>query len=80
MHSSRMRTGRSLTACRGGAEGGGCARGEVPEGVCQRGGGFARGGCAGGCPRGGVCARGGSGPMGVVSQHALRQTPPPLTE
>ena len=53
-----------------------CARGEVPEGVYQRGGGFARGGCAGGCPRGGVCARGGSGPMGVVSQHALRQTSP----
>ena len=46
MHSSRMRTGRSLTVCRGG--------------VCS----------------GGGCVFSGGGGVGVVSQHALRQTPP----
>ena len=67
MHSSRMRTGRSLTVCQV------C----VCVCVCQRG-----GGCAGGgCQRRGV-PEGWSGPMGegvvVVSQHAPRQTPPPV--
>ena len=86
MHSSRMRTARSLTVCRGLLSGwgvcsrgrgcaGGCARGEVcegvPEGVCQRGG-VPEGGVPGGVPEG-VWSWG-----GVVSQHALRQTPPPV--
>ena len=67
MHSSRMRTGRSLTVC--------CSL--LPGGVCLVRGGvyLIRGG--GGSPPGAVwsrgvwvCSRGG------VSQHALRQTPP----
>ena len=65
MHSSRMRTGRSLTAYRSLLPGGGgvSARG----GVCSQEGGVCSGGvCSGGCLLGGV----------VVSQHALRQTPP----
>ena len=49
MHSSRMRTGRSLTVCRS----------LLPGGVSAPGG-------DGGLLRGGG---------GVVSQHALRQTP-----
>ena len=95
MHSSRMRTGRSLT--------GGCtwSRGGVPgpEGCTwSRGGVWSQGGggvCPGGVsgPGGGVCSGGrclvgggsglgGSGPGRgcVVSQHALRQTPPLWTE
>ena len=50
MHSSRMRTGRSLIVCQS----------LLPGGRV--------------CSRGGVCS------WGVVSQHALRQTPPLLTE
>ena len=75
MHSSRMRTGRSLTVCRsllpGGAGPGGVWSGGVsaprggllPEGglVCSLGGVYSRGVCSGGV---------------VVSQHALRQNPP----
>ena len=115
MHSSRMRTGRSLTICQsllpGGVSapgGGGCL---FPGGVCS--GGVCSGGCllpggvcsGGSALGGGVCSRGGlsapgecllwgvsalgvSAPgvsalrgrrcllWGVVSQHALRQTPP----
>ena len=48
LHSSRMRTGRSLTVCRGVA----CSWG--------------------------VCSQGGLLLGGVVSQHALRQTTPPV--
>ena len=65
MHSSRMRTGRSLTVCWRLLPGGGCL---LPGGV-------------GGSGLGGVCSGGGvwSGPGGVVSGHTLRQTPsPPL--
>ena len=55
MHSSRMRTGHSLTVCWSLLPGGGvhASRGAMLPG--------------------GVCASG-----GVVSQHALRQTPPPV--
>ena len=61
MHSSRMRTGRSLTVCRSLLPGGG---GSAPGGREVS---APRGGSA---PGGGVC-------LGVVvSQHALRQTPP----
>ena len=60
MHSSRMRTGRSLTVCRSllprRGEGVSAPGGSDPRGVCSLGG------------------------WGVVSQHALRQTPPPWTE
>ena len=65
MHSSGMRTGRSLTICwsllpRGCLLPGGCL---LWGGVCSR-----------GCLLCGVSA-----PMGgVISQHALRQTPPPI--
>ena len=75
MHSSRMRTGRSLTVC--------CSLlpvvggGSGPGGVC-----LVRGGvCSGGTWSGGVSAPGGclvwGGGFcsGGVSQHALRQTP-----
>ena len=54
MHSSRVRTGRSLTVCWSLLSGGGC--------LLQGGRLFL----------GGVCSR------GVVSQHALRQIPPPV--
>ena len=78
MHSSRMRTGRSLTVCRSLLPGGGgCLLWWVSTLVgCLLRGVSAPGGCLlraclllGGCllPRG-----------GVVSQHALRQTPPPV--
>ena len=84
MHSSRMRTGRSLTVCcslfRGGVcSQGGCllrgvfARGvSAPGGVCLLPGVSARGVSALGVWSGGVCSWGGG-----VSQHALRQTPSP---
>ena len=78
MHSSRMRTGRSLTVC--------CSL--LPEGGSAPGGGLLLGGSA---PVGGVCSweglpgRGGGVPgtggvsaRGGVCQHALRQTPPPV--
>ena len=64
MHSSRMRTGRSLTVCREGC---------MVPGVCVC---LVEGGCM---VLGGVCTWSGGvvpGPGGVVSQHALRQTPP----
>ena len=70
MHSSRMRTGRSLTVCwsllPGG--GGGSARG---GGCLLPGGGAAFGGvCSGGCllPEGGVVCLGGGG-RGYPSMH-----------
>ena len=66
MHSSRMCTGRSLTVCRSLLPGGGCL---LPEGGVYSGEGVYSGG--GVCSQGGVCS------WGVVSQHALRQTPPP---
>ena len=96
MHSSRMRTGRSLTVCRsllwGGVCSGGCLLpgggllpgGSAPWGCLLSGvsalGGVCSGGCAlgGVCSGEGVCSRGGGWVW--VSQHALRQTPPLLTE
>ena len=104
MHSSRMRTGRSLTVCRsllprwgwggvsapgrgglllGGVWSWGCL---LPGGASGLGGVSAPGGCllpgVGVSARGGVCSWGGLFlrgvcSWGVVSQHALRQTPPP---
>ena len=74
MHSSRMRTGRSLTVCRRLLPGGGYAPwgGKSSGGCAWSGGVSAPGGwgiCSGGC-----LVRG-----GLASQHALRQTPsPPL--
>ena len=75
MHSSRMRTGRSLTICcslppRGVSGPGGSLVGGVsaPRGVCSGGGGLLPGGgcllqggcvCSGGSARGGVSAPGG---------------------
>ena len=104
MHSSRMRTGHSLTVCwrlllgEGGGcllLGGVCSRGicsggSAPGWVCSRGV-WSGGGClVRGSAPGGVCSRGGLLPggsvpggcllQGVVSQHALRQTPPLWTE
>ena len=103
MHSSRMRTGRSLTVCRsllpggggclvsgvgclvqGGLLWGGCL---LPGAVCSWGvSGHGVSGPGGVSAPGGVLSQGGSGPGGggclllgggwVVSQHALRQTPP----
>ena len=78
MHSSRMRTGRSLTVCWRLLPGVG---GSGPGGVRSRGGGLVRGGLLWGvsAPRGVYGPRGVSAPGGlVVSQHALRQTPPPV--
>ena len=57
MHSSRMRTGHSLTISLGGVS--------APGWVSA----------PGGLPRRSLCSRGRG-----VSQHALRQTPPALTE
>ena len=64
------------------APGGLCSRGVVLQGgcllwmgVCSQGWGVsALGGVS--APRG-ICSRGVSAPRGVISQHALRQTPPP---
>ena len=66
MHSSRMRTGRSLTVCCSLLPGGGCL---VRGGVCSR-------GCAW---SGGVCSGGGSAPRGWVGIPACTEadTPPP---
>ena len=81
-----MRTGRSLTVCRSLLPGGVSAsllgvpaprRVSAPGGVCS--GGVCFRGCllrGGVCSQGGVSAPGGSAPRGMVSQHALRQTPP----
>ena len=66
MHSSRMRTGRSLTICQSLLPGGGYL---LWGGVCS--GGWVS--ALGGVCSGGVSAPGGEG--GVVSEHALRQTP-----
>ena len=92
MHSSRMRTGRSLTVCwsllpRGGVSAPGwgvCSQGGlVPGGSGPWGsapGGSAPGdsGLSGGVWSGGVWSRGDL-LLGGISQHALRQTPlPPL--
>ena len=82
LHSSRMRTARSLTVspsmlCSGGALSGGCLVLEgclLPRGAWSQGGAWSRVGASGGCLLWGVPAPGG----GVVSQHALRQTPPPV--
>ena len=87
MHSSRMRTGRSLTVCRSLLPGGGGGM-HASWGVCMLWGGLHvsgrvhaswggacfLGGCMlpGGCVLPGGCML----PRGVVSQHALRQTPP----
>ena len=74
MHSSRMRTGRSLTVCRSLLQGGvsapgrGCLLlggsapgGSAPRGVCSLGGVWSRG----------VCSRGVSPPRGVWSQGGV---------
>ena len=83
--SSRMRTGRSLTVCGsllpGGVSSGGGSHlgGLIPGGLWFGGVSAPRGVSA----LGGVCSRevsawGMSAPRGgVISQHALRQTPPP---
>ena len=84
MHSSRMRTGRSLTVYRSLLPGGGgvCSQG----GVCSRrasalgGGVCSQGGGGGACSGGQSVCSGGSALGGVVSQHSLRQTPPPHCE
>ena len=91
MHSSRMRTGRSLTVChRGVCSWGVCFwGGGLLLGVCSRGVGVsALGGvvcslgvsapgrvCSGGCLLLGGVCSQGVLLPGVVSQHALRQTP-----
>ena len=69
MHSSRMRTGRSLTVCWSLLPGGVSA----PGGVCS--GGSAPGGVS--APRrGGVCS-GGSAPGGYIPAYTEADTPPP---
>ena len=89
MHSSRMRTGRSLTICQGGLLLGGCQRGDVPggvpEGMCQtargecvsEGGAMwgVPGGCHVGCARG--CVRGGSDPGGCSIPACTEADPTP---
>ena len=69
MHSSRMRTGRSLTVRRSLLPGEGGEWCLLLGGVCSWGGICSWGSVC----SGGVCSLGG----GVASQHALRQTPPP---
>ena len=77
LHSSRMRTARALTEspsmlC---VAGGVCSRGCLLLGsVCPQEGLLLGGGCSGRCLLQGGSAPAGEG--GVVSQHALRQTPP----
>ena len=80
MHSSRMRTGRSLTVCWSLLPGGMSAPGGC---VCSRGGVWSRGECLllgglfpGECGRGGLVRGLGCLLPGGISQHALRQTPP----
>ena len=71
MHSSGMRTGRSLTVCWSLLPGGGvCSRGIYSGGEC-----LLLGGCL---VLGSVCS--GGVWSGGVSQHALRQTPPLWTD
>ena len=93
MHSSRMRTGCSLTVCCSLLPRGVSVLGGVSApgggGVCSREGGCVcsrglmsapRGVCSWGgvCSGGGVCSRRGwVSALGGVSQHALRQTPLP---
>ena len=86
MHSSRMHTGHSLTVCQSLLLPGGiCSRG-ICSGGCLLpvGGGVS---ALGGCLLQGVSAPGGLSALGevvcsqdgcVVSQHALRQMPPPV--
>ena len=64
MHSSRMRTVRNSSRL---------GWGYAPEGSASRGGSAPGVGSA----SGGGLLLGGSAPGGVVSQNALRQTPPP---
>ena len=82
MHSSRMRTGRSLTVCwslltggvwswGGSHHGGVWSWGIWSQGFWSRGG-LVRGGLL----LGGGLLPWGSAPRGDISQHALRQTPP----
>ena len=85
MHSSRMRTGRSLTVCRSLLLGGGggllpggvCSGGCAPRGVSAPQGVSAPGGCSKGCLLwGGVCSGGVSAPgwcllWGVCSQGGV---------
>ena len=78
MHSSRMRTGRSLTVCCsllpggcllwGGAWSGGC----LLWGVSALGGAWLGGVCSGVCLLWGVCSRGVPGPGGVCSWGLLQ--------
>ena len=73
MHSSRMRTGRSLTVCCSLLGGGVCSRGGVCSGGVSAPGGSALGGSGlGGCLLQGVCSRGGVYP----SMHWGRHPPP----
>ena len=82
MHSSRMHTlrcsGHMLVeggVCPGGVCPGVSAKGCLPRGISAQGGVWTRGVCLwSGVPPGGGCLRRGM----CVSQHALRQTPPPL--
>ena len=88
MHSSRMRTGRSLTLCQSLLPGGVvCSGGSGPGGVSGPGGCLlggrclllgvsAPGGGLGVCSLGGGCLVLGGLLREVVSQHALRQTHP----
>ena len=94
MHSSRMRTGRSLTVCWRLLPGGGClVKGGVWSGGCLLWGVSGLGGVSapGGCGLGGVSGPGVSAPGGylvrgvcsgggVASQYALRADPPLWTE
>ena len=76
MHSSRMRTGRSLTVCWRLLPGGGCLPG--PGGCLLGPVGSAWSGGGGSLVPGGSAQSGGG--LGLASHHALRQTPPPWTE
>ena len=92
MHSSRMRTGRPLTVSRSLLPGGGSGPGGLVQGVGVWSWGCLLWGCLvqGVWSREGVCSGGGllwgggcllwgglvRGAVVVVSQHALRQTPP----
>ena len=82
MHSRRMRTSRSWSVCWGLLPGGGvCSGGSlVGGGVCSWGevwyGGVS--GPGGVSAPGGRSGMGGSWSQGGISQHALRQTPPPV--